>query len=156
MHRTVVGGLSQMVMVAITLSWLLLCLSFSRQVSGAGSTCSGPRECPRFRVFYDQRDEEYLNSLTGAERLQFAATDRENLVRMIRPFQTGISQHGSGLGLDCLPWREKYSTAVGKVLWIRMWLDEFGSPTDCKSVLITAESYNSYIASINTVIVAPP
>ena len=113
---------------------LLLCLGLSRLVSGTGSTCSGPEECPRFRVFYDQRDEQYLRNLSNAELLQFAArTGGDHVVRMIRPFQTGISQHGSNLSLDCSPWREQFGVAVGEVQWTRVMLDAFDRSVICKS-----------------------
>ena len=117
---------------ATSLPWLLLALAILRELSAAGTTCSVLEVCPRFRVFNNELDEQYLNNLSVPESLQFVASARtrtSHVVRMTRHYQIGYAQVQAALSLDCQPWIELFGDDVGdhEVAWFFVRLHENGS-----------------------------
>ena len=104
----------------VVLLFVLLQLLGQNRCGVVCSTESG------FRVFAGQ-DERSLEGLSPQERLEVAAKTGEMItVRMNETSQTGITQEGVYLAIDCSPWLSQFPG--GSVQWSFIQLDEFGNP----------------------------
>jgi hypothetical protein len=86
---------------------------------------------------FRESEESLLEEYSDRELLDVAAKyNTWHIVSLTTPSQTAVSQQGTTILVDCLPWLNRCHLQNGTIQWKYIQLDHYGNPAYGQPILI--------------------